>query len=169
MGRVFVVLCVTAALAVGCASSEHLKTFRDDRVSVRYPSDWDATRRRLTPVTSPVQVLAVASYRLPHGNRRAYGCSPKEALDHIPSSGVFIFGWEYDRPGLTGVRRSDFPPRPDHFELKDFTESECLGPGYVLSFRERGRLFQVHVVLGPAAGAAERERAVQVLDSFAVR
>jgi hypothetical protein len=154
-------------LVVGCASSSS-KTFRDDGVSVRYPSSWHVTRRALTPVTSPVQVLAVASYALPRGKEGADGCSPKEALDRLPPNGVFLFGWEYDRPGLAGVRGSDFPPRPKHFELKGLTGFECLGPSYVVAFREAGRLFQIHVILGPKAGDNERAAALKVLDSLHV-
>ena len=127
MSRLFAAALLGVLLAAGCASSSS-KTFRDDGVSVRYPSDWHATRRALTPVTSPVQVLAVASYGFPRGNAGADGCSPKEALDRLPPNGVFLFGWEYDRPALAGVQRSDFPPRPDHFELKGPTGFECLGP-----------------------------------------
>ena len=137
MLRLFAAALLAVLLAAGCASSSS-KTFREDGVSVRYPSDWHATRRALTPVTSPVQVLAVASYRLPRGKAGADGCSPKEALDRLPPNGVFLFGWEYDRPSLAGVQRGDFPPRPDHFELKGPTGFECLGPSYVVAFREAG-------------------------------
>ena len=167
MPRLLAAALVAVLLASGCASSS-LKTFRDDGVSVRYPAEWHATRRPLTPVTSPVQVLAVASYALPQGNAGADGCSPKEALDRLPPNGVFLFGWEYDRPGLAGVHRSDFPRRPDHFDLRGPTGFECLGPSYVVTFREAGRLFQMHVVLGPEAGADERATALRVLDSLEV-
>ncbi len=161
-------LCLVVLCAAGCASTTSWKTFRDDGVSVRIPSDWSATRHALTPVTSPVQVLAVASYRLPHGKAGAEGCSPKEALDRLPAKGVFIFGWDYDRPSLTGVRKGDFPPRPAHFALGDLTGFECLGSSYVVHFRESGRLLQIHVVLGPGAGDAERRTALHVLDSIRV-
>jgi hypothetical protein len=166
--RALFLLVLVGLLAAGCASSTEAdwKTFRDEDVSARYPSDWHATRRALTPVTSPVQVLAIASYPLPKGKAGADGCSPKEALDRLPAKGVFLFGWEYDRPGLTGVRKSDFPPRPAHFRLGELTGFECLGPSYVVHFREGGRLLQIHVVLGPDAGAAERETALRVLDSI---
>ncbi len=166
MRRAF--LCLVVLLAAGCASSTNWKTFRDDGVSVRYPSGWDATRNALTPVTSPVQVLAVASYPLPHGRAGADGCAPKEALDRLPDRGVFLFGWEYDRPALAGVRKNDFPPRPAHFELGHLTGFECLGPSYVVHFREGSRLFQIHVVLGPKAGDTEKETAVRILDTIAV-
>ena len=169
MGRLLALACAALAAATACASSSSWKTFRDAGVSVRYPADWHATRRTLTPVTSPVQVLAVASYPLPAGNGGANGCSPKEALDRLPPSGVFLFGWEYDRPALTGVRKSDFPPRPDEFTLGRRAGFECLGPSYVVHFRDAGRRFQIHVVLGPEAGDSQRKTALEILDSFSAR
>jgi hypothetical protein len=51
---------VFAAVAVGGSGDWH--TVRDDGVSVRYPPSWFATTRRLTPVTYPRQVVAIASY-----------------------------------------------------------------------------------------------------------
>ena len=105
-----------AVLAASCTSSPKLShAFRGDGVSVRYPNGWDATSRPLTHVTDPVQVLAVASYRLPRSNRGDYGCEPKEALDRRPSDGVFIYGWEFSSP-----KGEKFPPRPKHFSLTDF-------------------------------------------------
>jgi hypothetical protein len=164
-----VLACLALVAAVGCSSSSSWTTFQDRGVSVRYPSDWHVTRRPLTPVTSPVQVLAVASYPLPMETKGAEGCSPKEALDRLPTSGVFLFGWEYDRPGLSGVRKSDFPPRPHEFTLGRRIGFECLGPSYVIHFREAGRLFQIHVVLGPKAGDSQRKTALQILESFSAR
>jgi hypothetical protein len=169
MARLLVVAGAALLLGTSCSSSEAWKTFRDQGISVNYPANWYATRRPLTPVTSPIQVLAVASYRLPAGNEGANGCSPKEALDRLPSSGVFLFGWEYDRPGLSGVRKSDFPPRPHEFTLGRRIGFECLGPSYVIHFREAGRLFQIHVVLGPKAGDSQRKTALQILESFSAR
>jgi hypothetical protein len=159
--------CLVVLLAAGCATTSW-KTFRDDGVTVRIPSDWHGTRHQLTPVVSPVQVLAVASYPLPNGSEGADGCAPKEALDRLPADGVFVFGWEYDRPALTGVRKSDFPQKPAHFRLGKLTGFECLGPSYVVHFRQGGKLLQIHVVLGRDAGDAERETALRVLDSIRV-
>ena len=129
---------------------------------MRYPRGWHATSARLTPVTGPVQVLAVASYLLPHDDRGADGCEPKEALDRLPPGGAFIFGWEYGSARDAGK----LPPRPKHFKLDDFAGFECLGPSYVLRFREAGRYFQIHVALGPHAGAQTRVTVLRVLDSF---
>jgi hypothetical protein len=145
---------------VGCSSS-HWSAYRAYGVSVRYPPDWFATSRQLTPVTSPVQVLAVASYPLPQNDRGADGCAPKEALDRLPSDGAFIYGWEY------GPEQSSRPPkRPSHFTLTGFEQYECLGPSYALDFRESGRWFTIHVALGPHATSGTKKAVLRILDSF---
>jgi hypothetical protein len=130
---------------------------------VRYPPGWFATTRPLTPVTAPGQVLALASYPLPHDARGADGCEPKAALDRLPPDGAFLFGWDVGSGPLAG-----FPPRPRRFRLGHLATYECLGPSYLVRFREGGRDFQIHVVLGPQADAATRAAALRVLDSFVV-
>jgi hypothetical protein len=140
------------------------RTFRADGISVRYPPLWHATARRLTLVTYPPQIIAVASYQLPHGNGGADGCSPKEALDRLQPAGAFIFGWEYTQPG--SFRNRDFPPRPEHFRLTHFSRYEYGGPSYLLRFRQAGRFFQIHVALGRRASRATQATALRVLDTF---
>jgi hypothetical protein len=153
-----------ALMAASCSSSPKLShDFRGDGVSIRYPNGWHAAQAPLTPVTDPVQVLAVGSYPLPHGFGGADGCMPKEALDRLPPSGAFIFGWEFD------VADEGFPPRPKHFALTHFAHDECLGPSYMLAFRDAGRFFRIHVVLGRHANADMRKMVLRMLDSLRVR
>ena len=152
---------LVSALALTGASWH---TFRAHGVSVRYPPGWFATARGLTPVTSPQQILAVASYRLPRGSGGANGCQPKEALDRMPLTGAFIFGWEY------GPRsKRDFPLRPKHFRLTHYARYECLGPSYMLRFRQAGRFFQLHVAFGRRASRATRATVVHILDTFSAK
>jgi len=135
--------------------------FHGQGISVRYPSWWHATAAPLTPVTSPVQVLAVASYPLPDNGRGADGCMPKEALDALPADGAFIYGWEYG-----SLQGENFRPRPKHFALRNVVAFECLGPSYAVHFRQAGRMFQIHVVLGSRASAYTRATVLRILDSF---
>jgi hypothetical protein len=114
-------------------------------------------------------MLAVASYSLPRDNSGADGCQPKEALDRLRATGAFIFGWEYANATRTGMRLRDFPPRPKRFALTSFGQYECMGPGYMTSFKEAGRLFQIHIAFGQRASAATRRTALRVLDSFEVK
>lgn len=154
-----------AACAQGSSSSQW-RTFRADGVSIRYPPGWDATRRPLTPVTYPQQVVAIASYPLPRDNSGADGCEPKEALDRMPATGAFIYGWEYANARIAGVRVRDFSRRPKRFSLTGFGQYECFGPSYGLYFRDADRLFQIHVTFGRRASLATRRTALRVLDSF---
>ncbi len=137
-------------------------TFRGDGVSLRYPAGWHATARPLTSVADPAQIVAIASYPLPRGS--AGGCSPREALDRVQPKGAFIFGWEYT--ATRSLRKRDFPRRPRHFRLTNYASYGCLGPSYLLRFRDAGRFFQIHVVLGRRASRATRATVIRVLDSF---
>jgi len=137
-------------------------------VTVTYPTGWYATMQALTPVTSPRQVLAVASYPLPSDSSGADGCQPKEALNRLPPTGAFIFGWEYGGLALPGLRARDFPQRPKRFALTGFAHYECQGPSYMIRFRDGGRLFQIHVAFGPLATALTRHTVLRILDSLGV-
>jgi hypothetical protein len=112
-------------------------------------------------------VLAVASYRLPRDKSGADGCEPKEALDRLPPSGAFIYGWEYAQPSQR--EGFVFPPWPAHLTLTGFENNECLGPSYEMRFRQGGRFFQIHVVLGKQASFITRETVLEILDSFEAR
>lgn len=159
---------VTVAVALaGCAGSGW-RTWQGRGVSVRLPPGWYATAARLTPVTWPAQFLAVASYPLPAGDRGADGCEPKAAVDRLPPHGAFIFGWEYAGSGEGPIRRSDFPPRPRRFRLLRPGRFECLDGSYMLRFRDAGRYFEVHVLLGRHATRQTRALVVRVLDSLRV-
>ena len=160
---------VSAALALVGTVPPGWHALRAHGLTVRYPPGWYATAHRLTPVTYPPQVLAVASYPLPRNAAGADGCEPKEALERMPTDGAFIFGWEYVRRSqFAGLRVREFRPRPAHFRLRGFARYECFGPSYLLRFRDRGRLFQVHVAFGRHADARMRATAVRILDRLVV-
>lgn len=159
---------LTAALVLtGCGTSGS-RTWQGRGVSVRIPPGWHATRARLTPVTAPVQFLAVASYPLPRGDRGADGCEPKAAVDRLPSDGAFIFGWEYVGTAEGPIRKRDFPRRPRSFRLINLGRYECLDHSYLVRFRASRRYFQVQVRLGKRASERTRELALRVLDSLVV-
>jgi hypothetical protein len=158
------------ALALTSCSSSSWHTFHSRGVSVRYPPGWFATSHALTPVTSPVQALAVASYPLPKNNRGADGCEPKAAVDRLPADGAFVFGWEFPMPSPSGLRPPDFPRRPSHFSLESLTSNECVGGrNYEVSLRQAGRFFQLHVLLGAHASSSTRHTVLRVLDSLRVK
>ena len=149
-----------ALLVLTAASPPTWATFRKDAISVRYPPGWHATARRLTPVSYPWQVLAVASYPFPK-DARPNGCRPAGTLAKRQPSGALIFVIEYG----TGSA-SAFPPRPPRFKLGGVRNYECFGRSYLLRFRDAGRYFQIHVAFGRRAGAATRAAVIRILDSF---
>jgi hypothetical protein len=158
--RVSLLGLVAAALALTAAGSSGWVTFRTDGVRIRHPSGWNATARPLTPVTSPEQVLAVASFAFPKA-LRPNGCRPAGTLAEKQPSGAVIFVIEYgaDNPNA-------FPQRPTRFKLRGFAYYECFGRSYQLRFREAGRYFQVFVSFGRRATSSTRAIALRILDSF---
>jgi hypothetical protein len=165
--RAIALFALGLALA-GCGGSGW-QTWQGRGVSIRIPRGWHATGAHLTPVTWPVQFLAVASYPLPAGDRGADGCEPKAAIDRLPSGGAFLFGWEYAGTPDGTIPTTDFPPRPHSFRLVHLGRYECLGHSYLIRFRTAGRYFQVHVLLGRRASERTHELAVRVLDSLDVK
>jgi hypothetical protein len=134
----------------------------------RYPASWSATTAPLTPVTSPRQLLAIASYPLPRAPARSDGCRPTEALERLSPRGAFVFVWSYGQLSPRDLAH-DFPGRPRHFRLTRFAHYECMGPSYMLRFRDAGRAFQVHVAFGPRATATTRATVLRILDGFRVQ
>jgi hypothetical protein len=160
-------LVAASVLLAGCGGSSS-RTWHGRGVSVYVPPGWAATSAALTPVTWPVQFLAVASYPLPHGDQGADGCEPKAAVDRLPPGGAFVFGWEYVGSPDGPNRKRDFPPRPEHFRLVHLGRYECLDHSYLLRFRTAGRYFQVHVLLGPRTTRQTRALVLRILDSLRV-
>jgi hypothetical protein len=161
------IVAVLATAGTAWGSSSNWLLYRDQGVTLRYPPSWHATTTPLTHVTDPEQIVAIASYPLPKSNRGDDGCQPQEALDHLPATGAFIFGWEDPADsGFGPPRASDFPARPAHFTLIHYGHYECSGPGYMLAFRDHGRFFQLHVALGQRATIATRHKVLRILDSF---
>ena len=162
-------LAAAVLILSACAGSGRWGSWQSRGVSVRIPPGWHATAAPLTPVTWPVQFIAVASYPLPHGDGGADGCEPKAAVDRLPAGGVLLFGWEYVGTPEGPNRRSEFPPRPRRFRLLHLGRYECLPGSYMLRFRAAGRYFQVHVLLGRRANARGQTLALRVLDSLVIR
>jgi hypothetical protein len=154
---------IAALVFTGAAAASGWVTFRIDGVRVRHPADWSATARQLTPVTSPRQLLAVASFPFSE-NPRSNGCRPAGTLREKQPAGVVLFVIEYgeDNP-------SAFPRRPNEFRLRAFGNYECYGRSYQVRFREAGRYFQVFVSFGREASRSTRAAALRVLNSFTAR
>jgi hypothetical protein len=140
--------------------------FEDRRaaISVAYPREWHVIRQSLTQVG---QLLVVTSFPL-HQSAPDKNCSPKTAIEQMPSDGAFLYMFEYARAHPRLLAR--FPPRPRGFRLRKKARQpyECLGLSYMIRFRDRGRAFQAHVFLGKRATSGTRARVLEILDSLVV-
>ncbi len=156
---------VVSPAAPQSASSSAWITFRTDGVRIQHPPNWHATARPLTPVSSPRQLMAVASFPFP-AETRPNGCRPEGTLARKQPSGAVIFFIDY---GTFNPSRSAWPERPTHFKLGAFANYECFGRTYQTRFREDGRHFQVFVSFGRQATALMRSTALRVLDTFTAK
>jgi hypothetical protein len=140
--------------------------FEDRRaaISVAYPSAWHVIRQSLTQVG---QLLVVTSFPL-HQSASDKNCSPRTAIEQMPSNGAFLYMFEYARARPRLLAR--FPPRPSRFRLrrKTWQPYECMGLSYMVRFRDRGRAFQAHVFLGKRATKRIRARVLEILDRLGV-
>jgi hypothetical protein len=174
-----VLACATASVAVGCGAGVEVApsagratgTQRPrlaGSVSVTVPRGWHLLPPPVTGLAFPVDRLLLTSYPAARGGN----CGPDRAESALPAHGALIYLMEY-RPRLgpawAGIRRSAFPPRPAHFALRqrNLTPAECWKvPSYLIRFRAADRPFQLHVALGPHAGAARRAQVLRALDSL---
>lgn len=147
------------------ATSSGWITFSTDGVRIQHPIGWYATARPLTPVASPRQLMAVASFAFP-ADTRPNGCRPAGTLARKQPSGTVIFVIDY---GALNPSRGTWPQRPTHFKLGSFANYECFGRSYQARFREAGRHFQVFVSFGRRATPSMRSTALRVLDTFTAK
>ncbi len=137
-------------------------------ISVSQPAGWHRIAPPLTSVTFPVDRLLLTSYPAAGGG----SCGPDRAARALPPGGALVYLMEY-RPRVgdawPGLRRRDFPPRPEHFALLRRARAtyECWRvPSYLIRFRDAHRPFQLHVALGPRATPARKAQVLRVLDSL---
>ena len=89
-------------------------------------------------------------------------CGPTAALKVLHANGALFVLYEYNQAG--------FPPRPKHLHLGSLGGPyECWGvKGYVITFADGGRYFQVQVVFGPHAPASLRDQVNRSLNTLHV-
>jgi hypothetical protein len=132
-------------------------------LSFAYPALWSSTRTRLDAITSPPQLVAVASY--PLAVRPSKDSCPHPALARRPADGVFVQLREETNPGIA----RSFPDRPRNFSLPPLGRVECYGPrGARLRFRQAGRGFYAYISFGPRATASTRRTTLRVLDGLQI-
>lgn len=136
-------------------------------ISVRVPRGWHLIHRSLTDVRDPAQRLAVASFEV---RLASHACECGEPnVRAFPRAGAFLFMWEYAAP-YPSARLKQIPRRPQEFRVTQESRHwfECAGPNWSTSFRDVGRVFQVEVYLGRAAGPRVRAKMDALLNSLRV-
>lgn len=172
-------LLVLASVAVGCsegsgatdstAASEAKSTERGARVTAVLPPGWEATRRPVSNLLDPRQLLAVGSFDLNPGGGpppSQGNCFPSGLLKLMPSDGALITVTRYSTLSERLLHR--LPRRPDQLRLSSRSRGphECGGK-YDIQFREHGRGYIVDVWLEPGTvDSRTRRQAERVLRSL---
>ena len=162
-----VVLLASASLGAGARPPGSVLSSAGAGISILVPQGWHLIRRPLTAVSEPAQRLAVASFAV---KLASYPCDCGEPnIRDFPPAGVFLFVWEYPAPSSRAELRR-MAPRPARFLVAQGNRHwyECAGPSWETAFRDKGRVFQVEVYLGPAAGRKSRARMDALLNSMQV-
>jgi hypothetical protein len=133
----------------------------EDGLAITIPEPWSFDADPTKPI-EPENVLAVGSWAFPRGGV----CAPFDAIDDLPPDGVFMWLIEYH--GTESVE--DFIPRPERFDLRDFSHGEvsCYAPDpqYQLRFRDDGRFFQVQIAFGAQASESLEPEILRALESL---
>jgi hypothetical protein len=140
--------------------------YRTHGLAVELPPGWQHATTRLTTITEPVDVLAVATFPLRY---RRVGC------DHMPSSALLDLGPGDALVVLFERQQASFAPRPEHFGPmpEDGSEAPACVPtarftDHWFTFSDEGRNFHVLVAFGPSASPDTRRQAWGILDELKV-
>jgi hypothetical protein len=184
LARPLAAVALAAALA-GCGQMTGQTTAQAPRPAARptayhvhgltamLPDGWHHASGSLTPaLADPREVLAVGTFALRY---RRTGCAhvPGSALEDLGAGDAFL---TLEERGLEpGSTWPDFPARPAHFgaSLGGPSEASACVPAARFSdhwfgFSDAGRHFQALVAFGPAASAATRTQAWEILDALRV-
>lgn len=133
-------------------------------ISLRVPAGWHVLRGWLSDVIDPVPVLAVGSFDV-RLSRRTCECGMPNVVG-FPRGGAFLFMWEYPKYPVRALAR--VPQRPAQFSIPSGAPQRgvCRGPSDTFSFRDSGRVFQVEIYLGAAAGLTVRTQLRGLMDSL---
>ena len=173
------VITASTALSISCGDSGPDRTSgtkRADsagapaRLFVQLPAGWDATRKRVSGLLDPQQLLTAASFDLGPAVRRGPkgGCNPVEAEKRLPATGALITVLRYGRSHLNDRGLGALPQRPPDLGLSSFRRGpfEC-GGDFELQFRDGGRGYIIKVWLDPdRVDPRIRRQAVDLLNSL---
>jgi hypothetical protein len=116
-----------------------------------------------TSVEEPRERLVLGTFALerrpPDDN-----CTPRTAIDALPPDGALIYLLEY-----TESRSAGFPEAGGGREFGPERNYECLGPSRMARWRQGGRAFQAHLILGPRASEELLDEARSIVNSITIR
>ena len=120
---------------------------------------WRRYDRALTSVVGERLVLGTfpLARRAPDEN-----CTPRAAIDALPSDGAFIYVFEY----VAADAFARVPERSGELALGPPVAYECLGESRMVRWRDHGRVLQAHVYLGSRAGEALLGEARSIINSI---
>jgi hypothetical protein len=172
-------MAVGAALLAGCGDQAPEPTAsasppagHGGRVTAHIPPGWEATRRPVSGLLDPKQLLTLGSFDLnPGGGPPAKGgnCTPAELLKLLPGDGALITVTVYSGSHLSPQALRRLPPKPSRLRLSPRYRGmhEC-GGNFDMQFREGGRGYIVDVWLDPQrVDPQTRRQADRVLASLA--
>lgn len=180
-GRFLATLLVAAGcLLIGCGESGTTDSTQSPanhsleggvRITADIPPGWEATRKPVSGLLEPRQLLTAGSFDLNPGGgppKSKGSCTPSGLVKLMPDDGALIFVTGYSPSHLSNRSLLKLRHRPPHLRLSSFSRGrfEC-GGNYALSFREQGRGYNVDVWLDPGEADPEiRAQAQQLLGSL---
>lgn len=147
--RIAISLVALVAQSCGGGPSDEATTaanFRAPGVIAIVPDDWSATRRPLSRLIDPHQMMTAGSFEL-DGIASKGGCYPAAALNRMPADGALVVVTRYGLGGRQSLRR--LSRRPNSFALgpRTYNNFDCGGRKYNLDFREGSRGYRIEVWL----------------------
>jgi hypothetical protein len=132
-------------------------------ISVERPSGWIRKDVALSAPRAPRLVAVYGTWDFPTGG----DCGPEAALQVLPANGAMVWILEHWNPGYAG----DFVPLMSRFGIDLQTPParwECAAgaPSRMYLLRAGGRLFEVHLALGPGAVTETIRQAESLIKSL---
>ena len=152
---------------VGPTDTDRTLAWSYEHASMSVPDGWTGWFNLVVDSAEPLNIFALGSWDVPQG---AY-CAPITALRELPSDGMLIWIDRYGPNPPSGLAATPWPASPEVGPGTDPAPAptDCTGGIPVQSFTWTmgGRIFAVHVAVGPEVSDATVRNAEEALGSFA--